>query len=406
MYKHFVILIVSLGLNAQSSETKIYSRSFKVPSVSTSIVDAADNISIGTLPGSINEMLYEATLDIITSSAAKDLVARSRGTRDNKIFEKNSTSVVLIIVKNKDGQLLEGSGSIIDRKGFILTNQHVIRDADRISVFFKPSNSQDPSSGKLVRNVIVDKYDEVADLATLKAKIPNGYQAIPIGDASDINIGMDVYAIGHPKNGSNWSFTKGIVSQIANIGGVSTIQTQTPITYGNSGGPLINESGQLIGVNSGGDSENVNMNYAISVSEVMEYFERPYNRTRSNYQTERNEAINNESLASISWQYEESSVQELDDIGKCDIATYNGSNGWSGYIVKPRNSEIPPAFLVDRNLDGETDVVFIVDRTRINKELFCLASQWDTNFDNKFDLEGVHVNGKLQPISFARIEDN
>lgn len=406
MYKQIVILFISLGLNAQSSDTKLFRKSFRVPKGLTPIVDVSDNLPIDAFPGSIDELLYEAVLDIVSKAPAKDLIVRSRGVRDIKIFEKNSLSVVLIITQNKKGQVIEGSGSIIDKRGYILTNHHVIKDADKISVFFKPTNIQDPRTGVLVKNVTVDKYDEVADLATLRVAIPNKYPAIPIGDITDINIGMDVFAIGHPRNGSNWSFTKGIVSQITNIEGVNIIQTQTPITYGNSGGPLINESGQLIGVNVAGDPDNANMNYAISVSEVMEYFERPFNRTNLGNEISKNNNLNSESIASIYWEEGDSSVAEVEDLGTCDIASYTGSNGWLGFIIKPRNSEIPPAFAVDRNLDGNVDVIFIVDRKRIKKELYCLDSRWDTDFDEQFDLQGVHVGGKLQPIRYVRIEDN
>ena len=111
-------------------------------------------------------------------------------------------------------------------------------------------------------------------------------KVIPLGYNADVSIGDDVYAIGHPV-GYPWSFTKGIVSQIRedfewtykdeSKHKATLIQTQTPISPGNSGGPLFSEKAKLVGVNSLGDAEGQNLNFAVIVKHVKEFIKaNPY----------------------------------------------------------------------------------------------------------------------------------
>ena len=100
-----------------------------------------------------------------------------------------------------------------------------------------------------------------------------------LGDSAKISVGQDVHAIGHPQ-GEIWTYTKGIISQIrsqyewATEEGVEhhakVIQTQTPISPGSSGGPLFDDAGNLIGINSF-QHKSGNLNYAVAVDEIQKF---------------------------------------------------------------------------------------------------------------------------------------
>ena len=141
-----------------------------------------------------------------------------------------------------------GSGSIIDNRGYILTNHHVIKDAFKVFI-----NLADGSrfEGKVVGS------DPENDLAVLKFDPPRGMALtiIPFGDSSNLRVGQKVLAIGNPF-GLERTLTRGIVSglgrpvqQDARTIIRDMIQTDASINPGNSGGPLLNARGELIGIN-------------------------------------------------------------------------------------------------------------------------------------------------------------
>ena len=136
-----------------------------------------------------------------------------------------------------------GSGFIISKEGYILTNRHVIHDADEIIVKLVDKR-------ELEAELIGE--DEASDIALLKVKAEN-LPVLKIGDAKKVEIGQWVMAIGSPMSFEH-SVTKGIVSAKGRALGrqqyVPFIQTDVPINPGNSGGPLINMNGEVIGINS------------------------------------------------------------------------------------------------------------------------------------------------------------
>lgn len=135
-----------------------------------------------------------------------------------------------------------GSGFIIDQKGHILTNAHVVSGADEIKITLKDGRKFD---GKIIGQ------DSALDLAILKIegkKLPS----LKLGDSSKIRPGEWVIAIGNPYGFAN-TVTVGIISatgrSLDNLGKKNLIQTDTPINPGNSGGPLLNLNGEVIGIN-------------------------------------------------------------------------------------------------------------------------------------------------------------
>ena len=119
------------------------------------------------------------------------------------------------------------------------------------------------------------------------SEAPTGRTPVRLGDASEIAVGMDVHAIGHP-TGEAWTYTTGVISQYrqayewqaessAAKHKADVIQTQTPINPGSSGGPLLGDSGNLVGVNSF-KAEGEGLNFAITVDEVKRFLARSGNR--------------------------------------------------------------------------------------------------------------------------------
>lgn len=170
-----------------------------------------------------------------------------------EIVSKVKTAVVSISTKIQSsfgtaGEGL-GTGFIFSEDGYILTNYHVIEQADQITITFYDNTT---AQAKLVN------YDQNLDLAVIKiqgdVKVPG---VVELGDSSSLQVGESVIAIGNPlgKELSN-TVTSGIISAVnrkitSSDGTEQTyLQTDAAINSGNSGGPLLNASGQVIGINS------------------------------------------------------------------------------------------------------------------------------------------------------------
>lgn len=144
-----------------------------------------------------------------------------------------------------------GSGFIVDEHGYVLTNAHVVGKSNRVKVKLV--------SGRVVTGEVTDT-DHVADLALIKLDIPVGEKlpALDFGNLADVRPGEWVVALGSPLSLEN-TITAGIVSSVhrpsEELGihkskpDMTYIQTDAPITIGNSGGPLVNLDGQVVGVN-------------------------------------------------------------------------------------------------------------------------------------------------------------
>jgi serine protease Do len=146
-----------------------------------------------------------------------------------------------------------GSGVVIDEKGYILTNNHVIDDAERLKVTL--------ADGRVLRGRVVGN-DEMTDLAVIKVEAEQPLPAAELGNSDDLKAGQIVMAIGNPfgLNGGP-AVTAGIVSSLnrsiqARSGVLELIQTDAAINPGNSGGPLVNTKGEVVAINT------ANMPYA------------------------------------------------------------------------------------------------------------------------------------------------
>jgi S1-C subfamily serine protease len=154
-----------------------------------------------------------------------------------------------------------GSGIVLNRKGYILTNHHLVEDGERI---FVQVNGRREYKAQLVGT------DPLTDLAVLK--IPGGFHLAPavLGDSDRVEVGEWVMSIGNPF-GLQPSMTIGIVSGINRIhqgwmGIDGLIQTDAPLNPGNNGGPLLNLRGQVIGMNTEGLSSSQRVGFSIPIN--------------------------------------------------------------------------------------------------------------------------------------------
>lgn len=168
--------------------------------------------------------------------------------------EKVSKSVVNIAsVRMVQDQLFRvfpvegvGSGIIVDGKGFILTNNHVVDEAQKLRITLKDGN---------VFNGVVVGTDEVTDLAVVRVDSKEALPFARLGDSDQLKIGEIVIAIGNPFGLTGGpTVTAGIVSALNRSlqfesGALELIQTDAAINPGNSGGPLVNTNGEVIGIN-------------------------------------------------------------------------------------------------------------------------------------------------------------
>ena len=192
----------------------------------------------------------------------------------NDIYEDNALGVVLLM-----GDAGYGSGVIISTKGHVLTNNHVVEHNDNLEAILSYQYNLDGYE-EYVHSIEIIKQDKIKDLALIKINNPRTALR-PINISRKVPaIGSRVHAIGHPDL-EVWSYTTGYISQIreeyewsyedefehmANV-----YQTQTPVAEGNSGGPLLNDHGNLVGINTFGDSENDFQNFSVTVDEVIKF---------------------------------------------------------------------------------------------------------------------------------------
>lgn len=176
-----------------------------------------------------------------------------------EIYKKGGPSVVLIFAKVQEGSFKGGTGFFID-SGVVVTNAHVIVDDENrplseITVYLKPERVTGDTKKDLEEHctATIIKYDRQLDVALLRVDRPQNPAALDLADSEKVDVGDKVVAIGHPEQGGLWTLTTGTVStRIKNLGkveGKDMFQTDASINHGNSGGPLFDSSGSVIGMN-------------------------------------------------------------------------------------------------------------------------------------------------------------
>jgi 2-alkenal reductase len=240
-------------------------------------------LGIGKAAGWFDEDTRTVVVNAGTASppAALPANARSsvgplpgRGFDPQRIFASRSSGVVTIFAyfgdpASETTEISQGSGFVISPKGYVLTNSHVITNAgegtrvtaaEHLFVEFADGDREEASI------VGWDLYDDVGLLKLLSSR--HKLSPVPLGESSSVQVGQPVAAIGSPLGNEN-SLAVGVVSAIhRSIAAITVekyrvvdaIQTDAPITHGNSGGPLFDARGRVIGINAQIQSQSGNGN--------------------------------------------------------------------------------------------------------------------------------------------------
>jgi putative serine protease PepD len=214
--------------------------------VAVGAVAATGNLGGGgtrTVVRDVSAPAAEAPAAPLRSDAALESTG---GESVQQIVRRASPGVVLIQATTGDGQAL-GTGFLVTAKGTVLTNAHVVSGASKVTATFE-GHSAEPAK--------VLGVDEATDVAVLRVDVPSGARPLPLGRTAGLQVGDPVVAIGNPF-GLERTATTGIVSGLKRA--ISSpndspiqnaIQTDAAINHGNSGGPLLDARGRVIGINS------------------------------------------------------------------------------------------------------------------------------------------------------------
>jgi S1-C subfamily serine protease len=236
--------------------------------------------------GQLGERTTVIREEAVPSSLAPVLFQPGKGMSINEIYRASAPAVVHIETTTRVQQPSDffgnpfgttqtqralGSGFVIDKAGHIVTNYHVVRGANAIQVSF---SNNEHFKAKLIG------VDPSTDSAVLQVHVKSrALKSLPLGNSESVRVGDQVIAIGNPF-GLDRSVTAGIVSAVQrrieapNQLSIShVIQTDAALNHGNSGGPLLNAQGQVIGINAqietGGQSQgNVGIGFAIPINTV------------------------------------------------------------------------------------------------------------------------------------------
>ena len=211
---------------------------------------AQNQVQIARAPEALSASFAEiarrvepAVVNIETLTAAPEVAEKDEGDKE----EPETTNPLLDMFRrqNRRPQRGVGSGFIVDSKGYILTNEHVVEGATRITVGLQ--------SGEKYRGRVIG-IDEETDVAVIKIDTAQTLPTVTLGDSNAAQVGDWVLAIGSPF-GLDQSVTAGIISKKERETPYFTsfqrfLQTDAAINRGNSGGPLVNMRGEVIGINS------------------------------------------------------------------------------------------------------------------------------------------------------------
>ncbi len=207
----------------------------------TSVVTTSQS-EVTTAVADINTILQNIISGTNTSSDVKP--SQDKTLTATEIYEQNVDSVVSIEVRNRYS-VGYGTGFIISEKGYIVTNYHVVEDADTVLVALYD---------KTVYSADVIGYEEANDLAVIKIDPTGNIESLVYGISSDLKVGDDVYIIGNPLGDLTFTLTKGVVSALnrlvntESMYSINMFQTDAAINSGNSGGPVFDKHGFVVGI--------------------------------------------------------------------------------------------------------------------------------------------------------------
>ena len=238
-----------------------------------------------------------ASIERYVKEASRKIVKTGKRTKYKGVavnIFKNNAGAVVYIGNRKEGGM--GTGSIISNKGEIITNWHVVGNAKKLHIWLLPDDPEKMDERLLMHepNFVgtVINRNKRKDLALVKVEgIPKNMGVIRFGKTSNVPVGSTVYAIGHP-SGEAWTFSSGMVTQIRpnykwdyenSSHKANVIQHEVPTNPGNSGGPLLDENGLMVGVNSFVRVDTQLINFSVAIEEVEAFLKEEIKEDKPEY---------------------------------------------------------------------------------------------------------------------------
>lgn len=207
--------------------------------------------------------VYAASKPKAPTSAAKPVPQAARTAAE--LAAAIRPSLVKITQIGREGTDGIGSGFVVSEDGLIATNLHVIGEARRLQIEMHDGKTHDVS--------VVQASDSHHDLALLKIEA-KGLKPLPLGDSSTVQQGDPIVAMGAPE-GLAFSIVQGVLSATRDVDGTEMLQVAVPIEKGNSGGPLLDMQGRVLGLLTLKSLKTDNLGFAMPVNELKNLIEKP-----------------------------------------------------------------------------------------------------------------------------------
>ena len=345
-----------------------------------------------------------------------------RGTAQN-IYKNNVEAVVWIGNKKENGN---GTGSIINNKGEIITNWHVVGNAKKLYIWLLPDDPKKMDERLLMyepsfTGTVINR-NKRKDLALVKVEgLPKNIKIIRFGKTSDIPVGSTVYSIGHP-SGEAWTFSSGMVTQIRpnyrwdyenSSHEANVIQHEVPTNPGNSGGPLLDENGLMVGVNSFVRVDTQLINFSVAIEEVEAFLKEEIKEDKPEYIKKKKKPTYITKKCKEKTKYlqkkcvKKQTSKAGDDIKKTYPGAIVGDANNNGiedtwYVDENKNGKIDTAF-VDDNEDGIIEAIMLDDNENGTWEIIIFDEDLDGNPD--IGIMDRDEDGKADVIAYDYNQD-
>ena len=277
MHKHHSILYGIVIILVALQIFSFISFSSKITSLASDIRETRLTLN-NTFTSLLNDYKIETQQNFheVSATLAAQEASQSAALSEIKLLKSTSGDFSSIIDSSVKGVVTittnkaAGTGFFFASNGYILTNQHILEDADDISVI---AYDKKTFAAQLIGE------DSKVDLAVLK--ISADYPELDFADSDSLQVGRKVIAIGNPL-GLSFTVTEGIISALHRIGpnGLNQyIQTDVSLNPGNSGGPLIDTSGKVVGINNFKASNAESIGFALEINAAKNNINNIANRT-------------------------------------------------------------------------------------------------------------------------------
>ena len=351
------------------------SASPKLDTSKMKFVGEEKDVEINYVPEEVNIKHEDKTITL------ENITVRS----GSNIFKNFSSSVVLIIAGES-----YGTGFLVTDKA-IITNWHVIDGYESVGIIFKPKGFNSISMKKqFIADVVIT--DRSRDIAALALRRKTSIKPILFPKSFDVDVADDVHAIGHPLK-EFWSYTKGYVSQIRpdykwsdgeSIFQANIIQTQTPLNPGNSGGPLFNNNGEVVGINSFISKGNDGLNYAVAYIDILKFM--------SDFKNVSNQTLPKNIKA-------KSRMVDFDDdgVGDAELVDMDEDGRLETYVEKDYKKNVT-TWRRDKNQNGVIELMIVFGKDKKGDKLALIYK--DSDEDGVFETMGIDydADGKIDSV--------